>query len=98
LVGVVPDPDVEDATAHLEGGDSLVFYTDGVTEARGAAGMMGEGGLRELLSSCAGMDADAIASAIENAAVEMQEGETRDDIAVVVLQAAENVVRAATNG
>ena len=44
------------------------------------------------------MDADSIAATIESAAVEMQEGETRDDIAVVVLQAAENVGKAAKNG
>ena len=37
------------------------------------------------------MDADAIAAAIESAAVDMQDGETRDDIAVVVLQATGNV-------
>jgi serine phosphatase RsbU (regulator of sigma subunit) len=98
LVGVVPDPDLADAAAHLEAGDSLVFYTDGVTEARNASGMMGERRLRTLLASCAGMDADSIAATIESAAVEMQEGETRDDIAVVVLQAAENVRKAAKNG
>ncbi len=98
LVGVVPDPDLADASAHLNGGDSLVFYTDGVTEARDASGMMGEHRLQTLLASCAGMDADSIAAAIEGAAVEMQEGETRDDIAVVVLQAAEDSGKVPKNG
>lgn len=98
LAGVVPDPDLEDQTTRLDAGDSLVFFTDGVTEARGDQGMLGEAGLRALLASCAGKDADAIASAIETTAVEMQEGETRDDIAVVVLQATGNVRRAARNG
>jgi len=98
LVGVVPDPDLHDDIAHLGRGDSLVFYTDGVTEARNAGGIMGDRRLQAILASCAGMDADGIASAIEAAAVEMQEGDTRDDIAVVVLQATGNVEIAAKNG
>ena len=98
LVGVVPDPDLRDDSTHLAPGDSLVFYTDGVTEARNAGGMLGEGGLRALLERCAGLDPEAIAAAVEDGAVEMQEGETRDDIAVVVLQVAGNVPTAAKTG
>ena len=98
LVGVVPDPDLHDDSAQLEQGDSLVLYTDGVTEARDDTGQLGEGRLRDILGSCAGMDADAIAATIEAAAVDMQPGGTRDDIAVVVLKAAGNVGKAAKNG
>lgn len=98
LVGVVPDPDLRDSAARLEKGDSLLFYTDGVTEARDQKGLLGERGVRTILEGCAGMDADAIASEIEAAAVEMQPDGTRDDIAVVVLQAAGNVAKAAQNG
>ena len=98
LVGVVPDPDVRDAGAQLGKGDSLVLYTDGVTEARDDTGILGERRLRDILGSCAGMDADAIATAIETAAVDMQPGGTRDDIAVVVLKATENVRKAGKNG
>jgi sigma-B regulation protein RsbU (phosphoserine phosphatase) len=86
LVGVVPDPDLRDASAQLVGGDSLVFYTDGVVEARDESGFFGERRLRELLESCAGFDADRIAATIEAAAVELQRREPRDDIAVVVLR------------
>lgn len=98
LVGVVPDPDLSDGSAHLAAGDSLVFYTDGVTEARNETGMLGEKRLQKLLASCAGEDADSIAATIERTAVEMQQGETRDDIAVVVLQAAGNGEKAARIG
>ena len=37
LLGVVPDPDLEDRAVTLEPGDALVFYTDGVIESRGDA-------------------------------------------------------------
>ena len=81
LVGVVPDPDLDDASAYLREGDALVFYTDGVTEARDeGGGILGERRLERLLSSCAGMDADGIAATVERAAVERQNGDTRDDI------------------
>jgi serine phosphatase RsbU (regulator of sigma subunit) len=83
---VVPDPDLEDRGASLEPGDALVFYTDGVTEARGDRGILGDDRLAEVLASCAGLPADAIASKVEAAALEMQDGRPRDDIAVVVLR------------
>ena len=98
LAGVVPDPDLRDDAARLEKGDSLLFYTDGVTEARDETGILGETRLKKILESCVGMDVDAIASRIEMTAVEMQPGGTRDDIAVVVLQAAGNVRKAGKNG
>ena len=67
LVGVVPDPDLADASAYLRDGDALVFYTDGVTEARGGDdnGILGEGRLGEILAGCAGQSADAIAAEME---------------------------------
>ena len=86
LLGVVPDPDLEDRTTELAPGDALVFYTDGVTEAKGPDGMLGEDAVLEVVASAAGLDADSIAGKVEEAALEKQEGAPRDDIAVVVLR------------
>jgi PAS domain S-box-containing protein len=86
LLGVFPDPDLEDRGATLDPGDALIFYTDGVTEARGPAGILGDARLSRIVASCAGLPADAIASKVEAAALEMQDGTPRDDIAVVVLR------------
>ena len=88
LLGVVPDPTFADRSASLSTGDSLVFYTDGVTEARGPDGFFGEDELAELVASCAGLDADAIAERVEATALDVQDGSPRDDIAVVVLRVA----------
>ena len=88
LLGVVPDPDLEDRAVSLEPGDALVFYTDGVIEGRGEGAPLDEQRLAELVASCVGRDADAIASAVEEAAVRSQGGRPRDDIAVLVLRAA----------
>jgi PAS domain S-box-containing protein len=89
LLGVVPDPDLEDSAVTLEQGDALVFYTDGVIEARGAEAILDERRLAELVATCAGEGADAIAAKVEDAAVLSQGGRPRDDIAVLVLRVAE---------
>jgi serine phosphatase RsbU (regulator of sigma subunit) len=89
LLGVVPDPDLEDRAVTLEPGDALVFYTDGVIESRGDADILDERRLAELVATCAGAGADAIAAKVEEAAVLSQGGRPRDDIAVLVLRVAE---------
>ena len=86
LLGVLPDPSFQDRSLALAPGDALVFYTDGVIEGRGPNGPLDEEGLAELVAACAGSGADAIAARIEDAAVSAQDGEPRDDIAVLVLR------------
>jgi PAS domain S-box-containing protein len=88
LLGVLPDPSLEDRSVSLSPGDTLVFYTDGVIEGRGADVTFDEDGLRGLLAECAGAGADAIAARVEDAAFAAQENNPRDDIAVLVLRVA----------
>jgi phosphoserine phosphatase RsbU/P len=90
LLGVVPDPDLEDRAITLEPGDTLVFYTDGVIESRASSdGVLDERRLGELIATCAGRGPDTIASMVEDAAVLSQNGRPRDDIAVLVLRVTE---------
>ena len=92
LLGVVPDPDLEDRAVTLEPGDALVFYTDGVIEGRARLqGVLDERRLAELVATCAGAGADAIAARVEEAAVLSQDGRPRDDIAVLVLRVVDYV-------
>jgi sigma-B regulation protein RsbU (phosphoserine phosphatase) len=50
LVGVLPDIDFDEALAALSPGDTILLYTDGVTEAADATGrMLGESGLTDIL-------------------------------------------------
>jgi len=88
LLGAVPDPTLEDRSAALAPGDAVVFYTDGVTEAGSPRRALGEERLGELVADCAGMDADAIAGQVEAAALALEDGPPRDDIAVVVVRVA----------
>jgi phosphoserine phosphatase RsbU/P len=86
LLGVVSDPHLHDQRVELQPGDALLFYTDGVSEARGPGGVLGEERLESVVAASAGLGADEIAKRVEATAVDVYGGEPRDDIAVVVLR------------
>jgi serine phosphatase RsbU (regulator of sigma subunit) len=86
LLGFAAVPDMVDVECRLEPGDALVFYTDGVFESRPIERALGVDGLTELLGSCAGWSADAIAELIEHAIEERSEGRQNDDVALLVLR------------
>ena len=87
LLGVVDHPRLEDSEHVLEEGDTLLLYTDGVTEARVRSWELGEQGLVSLLKGCAGQAAAEIVESIERAVVGVQAGDPRDDIALLALRA-----------
>lgn len=87
LLGVFDDVEVHDDSADLRPEDAVVFYTDGVIDARGSDGCpLGETGLRRLLAGCAGLSAEAIAAHVEQRVLDYQAGSLRDDTAVLVLR------------
>jgi sigma-B regulation protein RsbU (phosphoserine phosphatase) len=88
VLGVFDDAELGDASLRFMPGETLVLYTDGVTEARSPDGeFFGDERLRHLLSSCSGLDAAGIAARIKNVVLDFQEGYPRDDVAVLVLRA-----------
>jgi serine phosphatase RsbU (regulator of sigma subunit) len=86
LVGVYPDLNLAEVEVRLAPGDTLLFYTDGVTEARGPHGFYGSARLEALLGSFAGESADVIADGILAAVSDFQDGRLRDDVALLVVQ------------
>jgi PAS domain S-box-containing protein len=87
LLGVVPDIELHSTRLQLQAGDTLVFYTDGVTEARTESGaMFGMEGLRSAVLSCVGSDAAEVAERIESSLTDANVDRPRDDIAIVVVQ------------
>jgi PAS domain S-box-containing protein len=87
-LGVFDDAELRDGSLRFMPGEALVFYTDGVTEARSPEGdFFGEERLHRLLRSCSGLDAAGIAARIKNVVLDFQEGYPRDDLAVLVLRA-----------
>lgn len=88
LLGLLDAVNVRDVEATLEPADALVFFTDGVTEARGPEGFFGDDRLAILLEPMAGMGAAEVARTVVDHVVAFQEGNPRDDIAVVVVRVA----------
>jgi sigma-B regulation protein RsbU (phosphoserine phosphatase) len=68
-------------------GDALVFYTDGITEARDPDGdFFGEDRLMAVLRRLTGAPAETIADAVIEAASTFAAGAPADDVAVLVLR------------
>jgi sigma-B regulation protein RsbU (phosphoserine phosphatase) len=88
VLGVFDDAELGDSSLRFMPGETLVLYTDGVTEARSSGGdFFSEDRLRRLLSSCAGCDAATLAARIKGVVLDFQEGYPRDDLAILVLRA-----------
>jgi PAS domain S-box-containing protein len=86
LLGVLPDPELDDFRIDLEPGDSLVMYTDGVTEARAPKRVWVSSDLARFVGVHEPLRADAIAERIERGALSGNSDEPRDDVAIVVLK------------
>jgi sigma-B regulation protein RsbU (phosphoserine phosphatase) len=71
---------------HLDPGESLVFYTDGVTERRRGRELFGGQRLREAATPLAGFSAEVIAARLRNATIGFSPEAPRDDIALLVLR------------
>ena len=86
LLGVLPDLDVTESEVRLRPGDSLVCFTDGVTERRDAGEFFGDEAFLTTVGASSG-DADHMAGAVEAAVISFADGGLTDDMAVLVLRA-----------
>ncbi|MEU1281282.1 GAF domain-containing SpoIIE family protein phosphatase [Streptomyces sp. NPDC005805] len=82
LLGVVPDAEHPHTVARLARGDTLVLFTDGLTEARGADGSMFEDRLADAVRRCGREPKTAAERLIDMAADFRARGD--DDTAVLV--------------
>ena len=86
-VGMFETTEVTDDRVGLGPGDALVFWTDGITEARNAEGeMFGDEGLPTVLLECAGEPAEVIAERVLAGAAAFAADGARDDVAILVVR------------
>lgn len=82
LLGAVASVDYEEERLSVGAGDTLVLYTDGVTEARSGNKLFGEERLRRCLEAPA--DSQGLADRVLDSVRTYSRGELRDDIAILV--------------
>jgi serine phosphatase RsbU (regulator of sigma subunit)/integral membrane sensor domain MASE1 len=87
LLGVTSEPPLDDHELELAPGDALLLYTDGLTDASAPRRVVTTTELASRLASCDGRPASEIVEALQRAIVDLDDGEPRDDIAVMVLRA-----------
>jgi integral membrane sensor domain MASE1/anti-sigma regulatory factor (Ser/Thr protein kinase) len=84
LLGIYSDPELVDQRLELLPGDSLIMFTDGLTERRDP-GDDHRGRIRELLRASAGASASETAARLGQLVLS-DDGKPDDDVAVVVLR------------
>jgi serine phosphatase RsbU (regulator of sigma subunit) len=73
-------------TLRLDPGDTLVFYTDGVTERRRGGELFGIDRLRASAAELSGFSADVVAARLRAVALGFSAEPPRDDIAILALR------------
>jgi serine phosphatase RsbU (regulator of sigma subunit)/anti-sigma regulatory factor (Ser/Thr protein kinase) len=86
-VGVLDDMKLHTTRHNLQRGDTMVIYTDGVTERRHGAEFFGRARLAEAASRMAGTSAASMANALRVAARDFSPDPPKDDIALLVVKA-----------
>ncbi len=87
ILGIMADAPVGEANLELGAGDALVFYTDGIIEARDGRGEpFGEARALATLAGAAGRSAEGIARRLERAVLDHRAPQDRDDMAIVVVR------------
>jgi serine phosphatase RsbU (regulator of sigma subunit) len=88
LLGVIDPISINETAAQLEPGETLLLFTDGVTDAGRPAPPLGDGGLRRVIRDAPALALQELLERIEQAAVEQSGGRgLRDDIALLGMRA-----------
>lgn len=85
LAGAFDGIDFEDGHAQMSEGDSLVLYTDGITEAHRGNELFGEARVINLLRAQSVVDPKTVPQIVLDAVLEYTDGKLSDDVAIVAV-------------
>jgi len=86
LLGADPDLALSNHESLLQAGEGVVVYTDGATDVRRDAAMLGLDGLARFLAPLVKLPPAAMVSQVEKAILDWAEGPIRDDLCLLVLK------------
>lgn len=86
LLGVMDDLELYEQTITLDPGDVLLCVTDGVTERREGTRMLGDDGLTDVLTTCTGLTAGAVAARVMRAVERFASDAPSDDMAILAMR------------
>ncbi|MEV6105933.1 SpoIIE family protein phosphatase [Streptomyces sp. NPDC051940] len=86
LLGVMEDLELYEERITLDPGDVLLCVTDGVTERREGTRMLGDEGLVDVLSTCTGLTAGAVAARVMRAVERFAAEPASDDMAILAMR------------
>ncbi|HTB50778.1 MAG TPA: GAF domain-containing SpoIIE family protein phosphatase, partial [Solirubrobacteraceae bacterium] len=89
LLGVLDPIEIVETRAELRDGETLLLYTDGVTDAGRPNVELGEAGLIELCRQAPRLDLESLLEYIEDVALEHAKLGLRDDLALLGLRASQ---------
>ncbi|MFH8220854.1 SpoIIE family protein phosphatase [Streptomyces sp. NPDC018057] len=89
LLGVMEDLELYEQSVTLDPGDVLLCVTDGVTERREGTRMLGDDGLADVLTTCTGLTAGAVAARIMRAVERFASDAPSDDMAILAMRVPE---------
>lgn len=89
LLGVMEDLELYEQTVTLDPGDVLLCVTDGVTERREGTRMLGDDGLIDVLTTCTGLTAGAVAARVLRAVERFAAEPPSDDMAILAMRVPE---------
>lgn len=89
LLGVMDDLELYEQSVTLDPGDVLLCVTDGVTERREGTRMLGDDGLADVLTTCTGLTAGAVAARIMRAVERFASDAPSDDMAILAMRVPE---------
>jgi integral membrane sensor domain MASE1/serine phosphatase RsbU (regulator of sigma subunit) len=86
VLGIEEDPGLADRPLELGAGDTLVVYTDGLTDAYAPRRISTADDVARVLARCAGMNAAEVTERLTGAMLSGGRGRPRDDILLLVLR------------
>jgi PAS domain S-box-containing protein len=89
LLGIVDVHEYEESETHLEVGDKLVLYTDGLSEARRNQEFFGQEGIVRVLNECGTCSPEEVVEALVRESSEWAGGRRTDDTAIIVIERTE---------